>query len=223
MSIQTSEIKLGVNGKPLNAYLASPSTGGPGVLVLPSWWGLKPFFKQICERLAVQGYTALAPDYYHGRVGNTIDEAKVLQEEAEGDFDAMGAMVMAAKDHIASLRTGKSIGIVGFSMGTDWAVMTAAKETDVAATVLFYGGWSVDFSNMKSKVLGHYAEKDEWCPFDRAKEMEQNMKAAGVDVTLHFYPGTAHWFMEDDRPEYDHTAATLAWERTLEFLNGSLQ
>ena len=223
MSIQKSKIKLEVNGKPLNAYLASPSSGGPGVLVLPSWWGLKPFFKQVCDRLAEHGYTALAPDYYQGRIGRTIDEAKALQEEAESDLDAMGAMVKAAKDHLASLRTGEPIGIVGFSMGTDWAVITAANEPDVAATVLFYGGWTPDFSNMKSKVLGHYAERDEWFPFDRAKEMEQSMKAAGVDVTLHHYPGTAHWFMEEDRPEYDLAAATLAWERTLEFLKHSLR
>ncbi|MBI3739520.1 MAG: dienelactone hydrolase family protein, partial [Chloroflexi bacterium] len=203
MSIQKSEIKLDVNGKPLSAYLASPSNGGPGVLVLPSWWGLKPFFKQVCDQLAEHGYTALAPDYYNGRIGHTIDETKALQEEVERDLDAMGAMIKAAKDHLASLRTGKPIGILGFSMGTDWAIMTAAKEPDVAATVLFYGGWSVDFSKMKSKVLGHYAEVDEWFPFDNAKGMEQKMKAAGVDVTLHFYPKTAHWFMESDRPEYD--------------------
>lgn len=222
MSIQKSEIKLDVNGKPLNAYLVSPSNGGPGVLVLPSWWGLKPFFKQVCDQLAEHGYTALAPDYYHGRIGNTIDEAKALQEEAESDLDAMGAMVKAAKDHLASLRTGESIGMLGFSMGTDWAVMTAAKEPDVAATVLFYGGWSVDFSKMRSKVLGHYAETDEWYPFDRAKDMEQNMKAAGIEVTLHFYPGVAHWFMESDRPEYNPAAAKLAWERTFDFLKKNL-
>lgn len=218
LSIKKSEIKLEVNGKLLKAYLASPSSGGPGVLVLPSWWGLKPFFKQVCDQLAEHGYTALAPDYYAGRTGTTIDETKALQEEAERDMDAMGAMIKAAKDHLVSLRPGKPIGIVGFSMGTDWAVITAAKEPDVAATVLFYGGWSTDFSKMKSKVLEHYAETDEWFPFDRVQEMEKNMKAAGVEVTLHFYPGAAHWFVESDRPEYDSAAAKLAWDRTFDFL-----
>jgi carboxymethylenebutenolidase len=222
MATQKSEIKLDMNGKPLHAYLASPSKGGPGILVLPSWWGLKPFFRQVCDQLAEQGYTALALDYYHGRVGNTIDEAKALQQEAEGDPKAMGAMVKAAKDHLASLRTARPIGLMGFSMGTDWAVITAANEPDVASTVLFYGGWSVDFSNMKSKVLGHYAEMDEWYPFDNAKDMEQKMKAAGVDVTLHFYPGVAHWFMESDRPEYNSVAAKLAWDRTLKFLKKNI-
>ncbi len=223
MSIQKSEIKVDVNGKPANAYLASPADGGPGILVLPSWWGLKPFFKQVCDQLAEQGYTALAPDYYDGRVGTTIDETKALQQEAEGDFDAMKAMIQAMKDHLVSLQPGKPIGILGFSMGTDWAVITAASELDVAATVLFYGGWSTDFSKMKSKVFGHYADTDEWVSVEQVKEMEQNMKAAGVDVTIYFYPGTAHWFMEADRPEYNAESAQLAWARTLEFLRASLR
>lgn len=107
-------------------------------------------------------------------------------------------------------------------MGADWAVMTAAREPDVAATVLFYGYWSVNFSKMKSRVLGHYAETDEWQPFDGAKTVEEKMQAAGIDVTIHMYPGTAHWFMEADRPEYKAGAASLAWERTLSFLKGSL-
>ncbi len=165
MSIKKSEIKLNANGKSLNAYLAEAGNDSPGVLVLPAWWGLNPFFKQVCDQLAEQGYTALAPDYYDGRIGVTIEETKELQQEAEGDFDAMAALIKAAKDHLVSLQPGKPIGIVGFSMGTDWALITAANEPNVAATVLFYGGWSTDFSKMKSKVLGHYAETDEWVSF----------------------------------------------------------
>ena len=222
MAVQTSDVQLKVKDKSVRAYLAGPANGGPGILVLPSWWGLKPFFKQVCDQLAEHGYTALAPDYYHGRVGHTMDEAKALQEEAESDLDGMGAMVKTAKDHLASLRRGKPIAVLGFSMGADWAIMTAAKEPDVAATVLFYGFWSVDFSNTKSKVLGHYAETDEWQPLDGVKQMEQNMKDAGLDVTIHIYPGVSHWFMEDDRPEYDPEAAKLAWQRTFAFLKSNL-
>jgi carboxymethylenebutenolidase len=222
MSIKKSEIKLNANGKSLNAYLAESGNDSPGVLVLPSWWGLKPFFKQICDQFAEQGYTALAPDYYNGRVGVTIEETKELQQEAEGDFDAMAALIKAAKDHLLSLQPDKPIGIVGFSMGTDWAILTAAKEPNISAIVLFYGGWSTDFSKMKSKMLGHYAEMDEWVPLEQIKEMEQNMKAAGVDVTIHLYPKTAHWFMETDRPEYDSESAKLAWDRTFDFLKKNL-
>src|SRR5215510_15970548 len=98
MSIQKSEIKLDVNGKSANAYLASPSGGGPGVLVLHAWWGLKPFFKQVCDQLAEQGFTVLAPDMRDGKVAKTIDEAKELMQNSDGQF--IGDIVMAAKDYL---------------------------------------------------------------------------------------------------------------------------
>jgi carboxymethylenebutenolidase len=222
MSVQKSEIQIEAGGKPIHAYLAAPAGGGPGLLVLPSWFGLKPYFKQVCDQLAGQGYTALGLDYYYGRLGRTVDEAQVLQEEVESDLDAMEIMVKAAKDHLAAFRAGRPVGIVGFSMGTDWAVITAANEPDVAAIVLFYGGWVGDFSRMKARVQGHYAENDEYQSPQRTNGMVENLKAAGVDVAIYNYPGTAHWFMEEDRPEYDPDAATLAWGRTLEFLKPAL-
>jgi carboxymethylenebutenolidase len=203
--------------------MASPADGGPGVLVLPSWWGLKPFFKQMCDRLAEQGYAALAPDYYGGRVAATIAEAEQLQQQAEGDPDAMGALITAARQHLAAGRPGKPLGILGFSMGTDWAVITAARQPGVAAVALFYGGYIADFSSMRSHVLIHCAELDKWFPLDTARQMEREMKAAGVGVTFYLYPGAEHWFMESDRPEYDPAAAGLAWQRTLDFLDQTLK
>ena len=221
MPAQKSEIKLSVNGKDVNAYLAQPANGGPGILLLHAWWGLKPFFKQVCDQIAEQGFTVLAPDLYQGDIAKTIDEAKTLHDKHENEF--MGDIVKAAKDHLASLRPGKPIGVMGFSMGAAWAIMTMTKEPDVAATVLFYGAYSPDFSKVKSKVLGHFSDNDEWEPLDGVQAMEQDMKNAGLDVTLHIYPGVHHWFMESDRPEYDPAAAKLAWDRTFEFLKQSLK
>lgn len=217
-----STIQLRVNDRSVNAYLASPSNGGQGVLVLPSWWGLKPFFKEICDQLAEHGYTALAPDYYDGRVAKTIDEAKELQGSTEGtNPELIGDIVRAAKEHLVSLTKNK-IGVIGFSMGTWWSLVMAESDPNISAIVLFYGTGDVDFSTVKAKVLGHYAETDEWESLDNVRGMEQAMKNAGIDVTLHIYPKTAHWFMESDRPEYDPAAAKLAWERTFEFLKASL-
>ncbi|KAA0278983.1 MAG: dienelactone hydrolase family protein [Chloroflexi bacterium] len=217
-----STIQLRVNDRSVNAYLASPSNGGQGVLVLPSWWGLKPFFKEICDQLAEHGYTALAPDYYDGRVAKTIDEAKELQGSTEGtNPELIGDIVRAAKEHLVSLAKNK-IGVIGFSMGTWWSLVMAESDPNISAIVLFYGTGDMDFSTVKAKVLGHYAETDEWESLDNVRGMEQAMKNAGIDVTLHIYPKTAHWFMESDRPEYDPAAAKLAWERTFEFLKASL-
>ena len=220
MSIQKTEIKLDVNGKSANAYLASPAIGGPGVLVLHAWWGLKPFFKEICDQLAEQGFTALAPDLYQGRIAHTIDEAKALLEQRDSEF--MGEAVKAAKNHLSSLCEAKPIGAIGFSMGAAWSLVVAANEPDVAAVVLFYGVEGAEFSKIKAKVLGHYAEADEWEPLEGVQWMEQEMKKAGVDVTLHFYPKAGHWFVESDRPEYDSAAAELAWDRTFKFLKETL-
>lgn len=219
MSIVKSDIQLNVNGKTANAYLAAPANGGPGVLVLHAWWGLKPFFKQVCDRLAEQGFTALAPDLRNGQIAKTIDEAKALMEKSDEEF--MGDVIKAAHDHLAA-QTGKSIGIVGFSMGSSWALLVAANEPDIAAVVLFYGAGMSDFNKVKAKVLGHFSDVDEWEPFEWVEKMKEEMKSAGVDVTLHIYPGVAHWFVEEDRPEYDSAAAQTAWERTFEFLKDTL-
>jgi carboxymethylenebutenolidase len=220
VNIQKSEIKLDVNGESVNSYLASPDGGGPGVLVLHAWWGLKQSFKEMCDQLAEHGFTALAPDYYQGRIANTIEEAEALL--GKNDNELMGDTIKAARDYLVSLRAGQPIGVLGFSMGASWALDIAGNESDIAATVLFYGVGDTDFHKVKSKILGHFSDSDDWEPLDGVQAMEQDMKNAGLDVTFHIYPGVAHWFMESDRPEYDSESANLAWERTFEFLNKSL-
>jgi carboxymethylenebutenolidase len=220
MSIQKSEIQLLVNNNTANAYLAAPENGGPGVLVLHAWWGLKPFFKEVCDQLAAQGFTALAPDLYQNRIATTIDEAKALLEHR--DSELMEDIVKAAKDHLVSLREGKPVGVLGFSMGASWSLVIAANEPDIAAAVIFYSTSDADFSIIKAKILGHFAEADEWEPLDEVKAMEVDMKSAGLDVTFHFYPKAGHWFVENDRPEYDSASALLAWSRTFEFLRKNL-
>lgn len=218
MSIQTSEIELNVNNKKVKAYLANG--GGPGVLLLHSWWGLKTAFKEMCGHIAAQGYIVLAPDMRDGQIATTIDDAKALMEKSDGDF--IGQVVFTAKDHLREMTKGK-IGLVGFSMGAAWALIVASATPDqVGATVLFYGNEDVDVSKITSKVMGHFSDNDEWEPNEWVDKKFGEMKSAGVDHTLHIYPGVAHWFMESDRPEYDPAAAQLAWERTFEFLKKNL-
>ena len=216
MAIQKSEIKLDVNGKSVNAYLASPAEGGPGVLVLHAWWGLKPFFKDVCDRLAEQGFVAFAPDLRDGQIAATIEEAKQLMEKSDGQL--VGDTVMAAKDYLRTLTKNK-IGAVGFSMGGAWALILASyKPEEVAAIVLFYGNEGVDYGKITARVMGHYSDNDEWEPYEYVENTFKELKTAGVDGTLHVYPGVGHWFVEEDRPEYDPVAAKLAWDRTIEFL-----
>ena len=214
----SSEIKLNVNNKQVNAYLANG--GGAGILLLHAWWGLKPFFKQFCDRLAAQGFTVLAPDMRDGQIATTIDEAKALMEKSNGEF--VGDVVLAAKEHLRGMVAGK-IGLIGFSMGAAWALIVAAAEGEqIGATVLFYGNEYADYEKITSKVMGHYSDNDEWEPNEYVEKTFAAFKSANVDATLHIYPGVAHWFMEEDRPEYDSAAAQLAWTRTVEFLKKNL-
>ena len=219
MSIITSEIVLTVNDKKVKAYLANG--GGPGILLLHAWWGLKPFFKQVCDRIAEKGFTVLAPDLRDGQIAATIDEAKALMEKSDGQI--IGDTVFTAKDHLQKLTNGK-IGLIGFSMGAALALIVASTVPDqVGAMVIFYGNEGVDYGKITAKVMGHFCEVDEWEPTEFVDNTFAEFAKAGVDATRHNYPGTAHWFVEEDRPEYDAAAAQLAWERTFEFLNSSLK
>ncbi len=220
MTIKTSEVKLKVNDQTANAYLATPENGGPGVLLLHAWWGLKPFFKQVSDRLAEQGFTVLAPDLYQGRVAQTIDEAKALLEKRNNEL--MTNTVKAAKEYLSLQNKGTPIGVMGFSMGANFSIDVAADNPDVAAAVLFYGTGGADYSQVAAKFLGHFSDADDWEPIEDVRAMEADMKAAGVDVTLYVYPKVGHWFVEEDRPEYDPGAAALAWVRTFDFLKKNL-
>jgi carboxymethylenebutenolidase len=219
-----STIELTVNDRSVNAYLSLPASGtGPGILVLHAWWGLKPFFKQLCDRLAEQGFVAFAPDLNRGEIAKTIPEAEALKEKEDSKFT--NSAVMAAKDYLLAhpALKGKTIAVMGFSMGAAWSLVTvAAAPEQVSAAVIFYGVYNPGFSKTKTKILGHFAEVDEWEPLDGVRSVEREMKAAGLDVTFHIYPNVSHWFVEDDRPEYNPSAANLAWERTFDFLKKEL-
>jgi carboxymethylenebutenolidase len=201
-------------------YLALPEQQhGPGVIVLHAWWGLTPFFQELCDRLASAGFVAFSPDLYQGRAATTIDEAEALLNQR--DSDAMQAIADGA---LAYLRAhpavrGDGVATLGFSMGAAWATeMASDAPADIKAVVIFYGTASADFAQARAAYLGHFGEDDEWEPLDGVRQFESDLRVAGRVVTFHFYPGAQHWFFETNRPEYNAEAAEVAWQRTIEFL-----
>lgn len=223
----TQDLTYQVDSRTVQGYLAVPERGeGPGVIVLHAWWGLTPFFKRLCDRLATAGFVAFAPDLNDGKTADTIEEAQ--QIISERNFELAAAVAMSA---IAQIRTnaqvqGSKLGIIGFSMGAAWALdLSASTADEIAAVVVFYGTNDVDFAATKAAFLGHYAEHDEeWEPLANVQQMEADMRAAGRDVQFFIYPGTTHWFFEDDRHNaYNSDAAHLAWERTVTFLDDHLR
>ncbi len=223
--MQTGDISIQINGKPGPAYMAAPDSGsGPGVLVLHAWWGLNPFFQEVCARLAGEGFLALAPDLHDGRIASTREEAQALMDRQDVKFTA-GTVKSAREALLANpLRKGKKIGVIGFSMGAAWSLIAADEAPDrIGAVVLFYGTYPKEFKNIKAGVMGHFSDVDEWEPLENIRDQEKFLKTVGVKTEFHMYPGRKHWFMEDDRPEYDPQAAGQAWERTLKFLKTNLK
>lgn len=220
-----------IDGRTINAYLAVPRQGsGPGVLVLHAWWGLTQPFQQICDRLAEAGFVALAPDLYHGKTATTVEEAEALvkelnQEKERASGDLAGA-VQILRQHVATPPAGgrDKLAAVGFSLGGAYALDASINMAEeIAAAVIFYCAYTgLEYNGAKAAYLCHIAENDQFDPPEAFAEMEQEIQAAGRSVTTYTYPGTSHWFFEENRPEYDAQASRVAWERTIEFLHKQL-
>jgi carboxymethylenebutenolidase len=216
------------NGTTFSGYLAEPSQGsGPGVLVLHAWWGLTEPFRHVCDQLAEAGFVALAPDLYRGKTTASIEEAESLVTALNQDEERVNSDIAAAvqflRQHEATGGRGK-FAVIGFSLGGAYALDLSVNLADeIPAVVIFYATYTgLNFSAAKAAYLCHFAENDPFEPAESVAEMEQELRAAGKSLASYTYPGASHWFIEENRPEYDAGAARLAWERTLAFLHEHL-
>jgi len=216
------------NGGQTNGYLAAPKTvQGPGVVVIQEWWGLVDHIKDVCDRFAAEGFVALAPDFYHGEIAKSPDEAGKMMmalriDEAEKDLKGAIDYLLA---HAAT--SSSKVGTVGFCMGGALSLYAATKNDNVGACVVFYGGHpnvKPDLANLKSPVLGIYGERDRSVSPSVVHELERKLKELGKSFEYHIYPDVDHAFFNDTRPTvYNAEAAADAWTRTVEFLRSHLQ
>ena len=223
-------VEFASNGGTAKGYLAKPEQGaGLGLLVIQEWWGLVPHIEDVCERFAAEGFTALAPDLYHGEKTTEPDEAGKLMmamnfEQAATDLSGAVDLLTNSDDV-----RGDGIGVVGFCMGGGLALVMATRRPDaIRACVPFYGviPWpsaQPDWSKLEAPIEGHFAEKDGFFGPDAVAELQATLDGLGKDANLIVYPRVDHAFFNDTRPDvYDETAADLAWTRTLEFLRAKL-
>jgi carboxymethylenebutenolidase len=214
------------NGRTTQGYLATPAQGkGPGVIVIQEWWGLVGHIKKVCDRFAAEGFSALAPDFYHGKVADEPDEAGKLfmaLNIAHAEKDLAGAA-----RYLAGHSSTTKLGAVGFCMGGQLALFAGCIEPNVAAVVDFYGihpNVKPDYSKLSGPVLGLFAEKDAFVTPQAAREVEAAIKKAGKHVEIHIYPGVDHAFFNDERADvYDKPAADDAWRRTLAHFRAHLK
>jgi len=221
-----SMVEFTSNGSKTAGYLATPAAGkGPGVLVLQEWWGLVGHIKNVCDRFAGEGFTALAPDMYHGKTASEPDGAGKLfmaLNISQAERDLRGAAT-----YLLGQSSTKKIGAVGFCMGGQLALFAGCTNPSVGAVVDFYGihpNVKPDYTRLSGPVLGLFAEKDAFVTPQTAREVEAAIKKAGKPVEIHIYPGVDHGFFNDERPDvYNKAAAEDAWRRTLDLFKKNLK
>lgn len=190
--------------------------------MLHSWWGLTPWTKDFCRRVAELGFTALAPDLFDGVQPMTEAEGEAVL--AALDPDELSGLVMSSAHTLraASRDAEKPIAIIGFSMGGSLALWLSARLTqEVGSVVVFYGGQSIDFDDATAVYQGHYAEDDHIVNEEERVVTESFIRLGGRETDFHLYPNTKHWFFEEG-DNYDEDAAELAWQRTASFLTETI-
>jgi carboxymethylenebutenolidase len=204
------------------AYFVQGDAGkGPGVLVLHSLWGLTSSVKGLCDGLADEGYTVLAPDINFGELPETEQEG--IDRLGEASPDRLASLVLSSAKLLVEQSTKGPIGIVGFGMGGSLALWASVRLRElVGAAVSFYGTQQIDFAGSQSSYLVHYAEEDEYITDDEAAFMEATMGLEALQFEVFTYPGTKHGFCEPDSESFDPDAFERAWAKTLAFLSEHL-
>ena len=206
-----------------SAYLAPAAEGaGLGVVVIHES-GLVPHVRDVCDRFAAEGFTALAPEL-------PVPTGDANVSPTSPDVDGAARVLSAALDHLAAHPAvrGSGAGVVGFGAGGGLALWLATlRPGQVRAVLPFDGatppGRRPDWPGLEAAVEGHFAEGDATAGSEAARALEAELTALGKEVRIFLYPGTSRAFFDDTRPEvYDADAARQAWVRTLEFLRAKL-
>ena len=213
------------DGKETTGYLAQAARAdAPGVVVIQEWWGLQEQIKGICDRFALAGFDALAPDLYNGVVVPYHDSAAAGKEMGSLNFiDATEQNVRGAAQFLK--RNGAKVGITGFCLGGVVAVIGAAKIPELSASVPFYGipGENVvKPADVRIPLQGHFALKDTWITPPMVDAFEAGLKAAGKTFEIHRYDADHAFVNEQRAPVHDRKAAEQAWDRATAFLKTHL-
>ena len=213
------------SGGAAQGYLSEASDPkAPGVVVIQEWWGVQGQVKGVCDRLAAEGFTALAPDLYGGKVVPYHDAAAAAAAMSALDFEEATAEAVRGAVRFLKQR-GVKVGLTGFCLGGAVTFIGAATIPELSAAVCFYGLPPEDVASgkdVKVPLQGHFAAHDDWVTPAWVDALEKQLQAAGKTYELYRYPGH-HAFMNSDRKEvHDPQAARLAWDRCLAFLRKHL-
>lgn len=236
MEIETRRVEIPVGDQKMGAYLARPAGEDvlPAVIVYMEIFGVNAHIRDVCERLAREGYVAIAPDYFH-RTGPGVeygydDAGMASGMKLLGALDA-DEMIADAKATLAYLQgrkdvRGNKVGAIGFCIGGHMSYLTAC-ETDVAASASYYGGGIAApkgpgggqstlsrTSRLKGRLLCFFGGKDLLIPSDQVDAIHDALAEAGSRYEIVVYDAADHGFNCDQRASYHEESASEAWRRT---------
>jgi carboxymethylenebutenolidase len=213
----------------VGGFLAAPDKPGryPGLIVIHDWRGLNDWVKEQTQKLADQGFVALAVDLYGGKVAENAAEAQELSHALPDDraiLDLMAGIVfLATRNDVQHDR----IGAIGWAMGGGYALKLATRVPRLAACVVNYGVLPTDpndIQNIVSPVLGNFGADDHGVTPADVQAFEKTMKGLSRRIDVKIYDGAGHSFENSNNQEaYRPEAAEDAWNRTIVFLNKSLK
>ncbi len=214
------------DGHTFGAYRADADDPKGGLIVLQEIFGVNAHIRELCDKFASLGYTALAPalfDRAERGVELGYDDAafavareirpKITTEDTLQDIDA------SAKA-LAEALPGHKIGVAGYCWGGTLAWLAATRLDGLSASVCYYGGQIVDHKDETPRcpVLMNFGETDSGIPLTSVDAIRQ----AKPDIPIHVYPGAGHGFSCDHRSSYDAEQSAIAEQRTLEFFGQQL-
>lgn len=220
-----------LNGESLTGYLALPdgvSGSIPGIIVIHEWWGLNDNIRTMTERLAGEGYAALAVDLYGGSVANTPDEARSLVESALENSNRLNQNLLAAHDYLVNEQRAPRTGSIGWCFGGTWSLNTALLLPEsLDAAVIYYGGGIITDSEalqtLQMPIQGHFGTLDDNPSPETARTFESVLDRLGKEAEIYLYEGADHAFANPSGTRYNAEAAEMSWERTVEFLQRHLK
>ena len=210
----------------LGAYRADPSgVAKGGVVVIQEIFGVNHHIRAVCDRLAAEGYAAVAPAIFDRQqpnfeCGYSPDEiANARKFVANPDWGAMMKDMQAAID---DANTAGPTAILGFCLGGSLAFLAAARLNGLSAAIGYYGGQIAKHADEKPKVPTqlHFGEKDAAIPMSDVEMIKQKR---GGDCEIYVYANAQHGFNCDERGSYDEASARLAWQRSMAFLQKHLK
>jgi carboxymethylenebutenolidase len=232
--LATGDVKIATGKEQLPAYFAHPAGKGdhPVVIVVHEIFGVHEYIRDVCRRLAKEGYFAIAPDLFfrYGDASKVEDMDKLRativskskQSEVLGDLDAFVAWLGSQKPARAA-----AVGITGFCWGGNVVWMYAAHNPKLKAGVAWYGRLVGDKTpaqprfpvdegaSLKVPVLGLYGGKDKGITQESVEQMRKELAKGKTGSKIIVYPDSEHAFHADYRPSYNEKDAKEGWKELL--------